>query len=279
MADTQAMITVVRDADSVAAESARLIVERLAAAIAERGVAHVALTGGSSAVPLFKHLRTPANVGALDWGLVNLWWVDERFVPIDHPLSNAGVAYELLLAYAEGSGQSGRGGQGDDYIAGAIPGLPIDPANLHPVRVDETLGDDAPADLAAHLYERELHRYVPLARGGVPMLDVLMTGVGPDGHIFSLFPGSPGLAVDAPSVLAVPAPEHVEPHVARITMSARVLPAAGMVLVMSAGAEKREILSHVLGPEHDPMRWPAQAALLGNSVWILDEAAAPPSVR
>lgn len=106
------------------------------------------------------------------------------------------------------------------------------------------------------------------------MIDVVMTGIGPDGHILSLFPDSPGLAADAPIVMGVPAPTHVEPHLDRVTMAARVLPAAGVVLVMSSGAGKAEILGRILGDEKDVYRWPAQAALLPNAVWLLDRAAA-----
>jgi 6-phosphogluconolactonase len=268
----QEQLVVVADEAEVARESARRIVEALSAAVADRGVAHNALTGGSAAVPLFKELRV--NRSALDWSKVHLWWVDDRFVPIDHPQSNAGVAYSILLAMPELAGISGDGGQYDDVASGDVPGLLISPENVHPVEVDETLSDDEPVELAAQLYLRQLNRYVPLARGGVPVFDVVLTGIGPDGHIFSLFPGSPGLALDAPIVLGVPAPEHVEPHIARVTLSARVLPVARLVLVMTSGDGKAEILSQILGDDHDVGRWPAQAALLPNAVWVLDRAAA-----
>jgi 6-phosphogluconolactonase len=269
-----AQLIVVDDEGAVARESARLVVAALADAVAQRGTAHIALTGGSSAVPLFKELRSPQSRNALDWSKVHLWWGDERFVPIDHPQSNAGVAYELLLDIAERSGTSGDGGQYDDVAAGDVAGLPIDVAHVHPVEVDETLSDDEPVDLAAQLYERDLNRYVPLARGGVPVFDVILGGIGPDGHMFSLFPGSPGLALDAPIVLGVPSPQHVEPHIPRVTMSARVLPVAHLIVMMSSGSGKTEILSHILGEDRDVARWPAQAALLPNAVWVVDRAAA-----
>lgn len=252
-----AQIVVLEDAEAVAREAARRTLRVLGDAVAQRGAAHLALTGGSSAVPYLRGLRSEEGRAALDWSRVHLWWVDERFVSIDNPESNAGNAYRLLLQAGESE-----------------PALPIDPANVHPVEVEETLGDSEPVDLAAELYARELARYVPLGRGGVPVLDVLLTGVGPDGHIFSLFPNSPGLAHDAPIVLGVPAPEHVEPHIARVTLSARVLPPARLVLVMSSGAGKSEILAQVLGDDRDVARWPAQAALLPNAVWLLDRAAA-----
>jgi 6-phosphogluconolactonase len=274
-----AQIVVVADEDAVATESARRIVDALRDAVEQRGVAHIALTGGSSAVPLFKELRSRANSSALDWSKVHLWWVDDRFVPIDHPQSNAGVAYELLLAAAERAGLSGTGGQYDDVVAGDVAGLAIDPGNVHPFEVDEVLGDDHPVELAAQLYARELNRYVPLARGGVPMFDVILTGMGPDGHIFSLFPDSVGLANDAPITMAVPAPTHVEPHVARITLTARVIPVARLVLLMASGADKAELIGDVLGDDRDIARWPAQAALGPNAVWVLDRAVAAKAVE
>jgi 6-phosphogluconolactonase len=269
-----AQLVVVSDESEVARESARRVVAALGDAVQQRGFAHIALTGGSSAVPLFREMRSRENRAAVDWSKVHLWWGDERFVPIDHPQSNAGVAYELLLDIAERAGMSGDGGQYDDVVAGDVAGLPIDGQNVHPVEVDETLSDDEPVDLAAQLYMRELNRYLPLARGGVPVFDVILGGIGPDGHMFSLFPRSPGLAHDAPIVLGVPAPQHVEPHIPRITMSARVLPVARLVVMMSSGSGKQEILAQVLGDDRDVARWPAQAALLPNAVWVLDRAAA-----
>jgi 6-phosphogluconolactonase len=269
-----AELVVVDDEDEVGRESARRVIAALAAAVAQRGVAHIALTGGSSAVPLFKEMRAAPNGAALDWSNVNLWWGDERFVPIDHPQSNAGVAYELLLAISERAGLSGEGGQYDDVAVGAVPGLPIAPQNVHPVEVDETLSDDNPVELAAQLYTRQLTRYVPLARGGVPVFDIILAGIGVDGHILSLFPGSPGLTPDAPIVIGVPAPVDVEPHIPRVTLSARVIPAARLVIVMSSGSAKAEVLSQIMGDDRDVARWPAQCALLPNAVWVLDRAAA-----
>jgi len=269
-----AQLVVVENADAVAAESASRVVAALSHAVAQRGLAHIALTGGSAAVPLYKELRKPSNLAKLDWTKVHLWWGDDRFVPIDHPESNAGVAYELLLDLSEKAGLSGEGGQYDDVAAGDIPGIDVNAENVHPINVDETLSDDEPVELAAELYRRQINRYMPLAKGGVPVFDVILLGVGPDGHTLSLFPNSPGLALDAPIVLGVPAPEHVEPHIARVTLAARVLPAAREVIVMSAGPGKADVLANVLGEDRDVARWPAQAALLPNAVWVLDRAAA-----
>jgi 6-phosphogluconolactonase len=256
-----AEIVVLADASEVATEAARRTLAALAAAIDERHVAHIALTGGSSAGPLYRKLAASENRAALDWSRVHLWWGDERFVPSDHPESNAGLAYRELLGTGNGAG-------------GGMPSLPIDPANVHPVPVEEVLSDDDPLELAAQRYAEELTRHITLARGGVPRFDVLLAGLGPDGHVLSIFPGSAALAADAPIVIAVAAPEHVEPHIARISLSARVIGEAGTVLVMAAGAGKSGIVASVLGSERDPERWPAQLALLPSAVWLLDAAAA-----
>jgi 6-phosphogluconolactonase len=269
-----AEIVVLPDAGAVAREAARRTIAALAAAIAERHVAHIALTGGSTAGPLYRELAASANRDALDWSRVHLWWTDERFVPSDHPDSNAGLAYNLLLALPALAGESGSGAQGIDVNVGAVPALPIDPANVHPVPVEEALSDDDPVALAAQHYADELTRHILLARGGVPRFDVLLTGLGPDGHVLSIFPGSPALADDAPIALAVPAPQHVEPHVARVTLSARSIAEAGTVLVMATGPNKAEIVASVLGDESDVNRWPGQAALSPNATWLLDQPAA-----
>jgi 6-phosphogluconolactonase len=255
-----ATLVVLPDAAALAAEAARRTVAVLAAAIERRGVAHLALSGGSSAIPLYRELTGPSMRSAVDWRRVHLWWSDERFVPVDHPESNAGLAYRLLFAVAALADESGN--------------LPVDPEHVHPVEVEETLGDNAPVELAAERYADELARLLPKAHGGVPTFDLILTGVGPDGHIMSIFPHSHALADDAPMVLGIPAPAHVEPHLPRVTLSARVLKVAGEVLVMAPGGAKADVLAQILGKRHDPSRWPAQAALLPNAVWLLDKAAA-----
>ncbi len=267
-------ILVLDDGAAVAHEAARRTIAALAEAVKERHVAHIALTGGSSAVPLYRELVTPQNAAALDWSRVHLWWGDERFVPIDHPESNAGLAYNILLALPARAGESGSGEAGIDVTAGDIPSLPFNPENIHPVPVEEALSDDDPVQLAAQRYADELTRHILLARGGVPRFDVLLSGLGPDGHVLSIFPSSPALAEDAPIALAIPAPEHVEPHIARVTLSAKCIAEAGLVLIIAVGEKKADIAASVLGNERDVNRWPAQSALSANAVWLLDKAAA-----
>jgi len=268
-------VVVLADEQALALESARRLVEALGRAIDERGEAHVALTGGSSAVALYRELTEPEWFEAIDWGGVHLWWGDDRFVPVDHPDSNIGLAYSMLLASGARSGESGSiGATAVDVARPGGPGLPIPVNNVHPFEIDEALSESDAGELVAQRYAEALGEQLPRGAGGLPAFDVILLGVGPDGHILSVFPGSAALEPGAPLVLAVPAPRHVEPHLPRVTLNPRLLEAAGLVVVMASGARKADVLADVLEGEHDPRRLPAQLAALHNAVWLLDEPAA-----
>lgn len=260
-------VVVVADRAALARAAAARVVDELRAAIDRRGEAHLALTGGSTALPLYEELAGNWR-DALDWRRVHLWWGDERLVPVDHPASNTGLAYGALLG------------------AGERPGLAVPAENLHPFGVDEALGESDPGPLAAERYAVEIARRVPSSSSGLPAFDVILLGVGPDGHLLSVFAGSPALAVDAPLVVAVPAPEHVEPHLPRLTLSPRLLEAARLLVVMVAGSAKAEVVAGALAAEGPPAAGGAPAAdgapaeliarlaRRANALWLLDEGAA-----
>ena len=105
------------------------------------------------------------------------------------------------------------------------------------------------------------------------MFDLVILGVGPDGHILSVFPGSPAIG-SADLALGIPAPTHVEPHVPRVTFNPRILDTAREVLVITAGGAKAELLAEALGGERDPDRLPVQLARRAGATWLLDAAAA-----
>jgi 6-phosphogluconolactonase len=270
-------LVVLRDEPAVSREAAARLTAALGQAIRDRGEAHLALTGGSSAISLYKELRNPHWVQMLDWRRVHLWWGDERLVPVDHPQSNIGLAYDILLELPALSGESGSGGEGVDVTSGDLPALPYVAENVHPYEVDEAVSESEPAQLVAQRYAEQLERYLP-AVGDLPGFDVILLGVGPDGHILSIFPGSKALRSDE-LVVTVPAPQHIEPHLERVSINPRLLQAAGTVLVLVSGAAKAGVMAHIFGAQHDPAQWPAQLALLPQTTWLLDEGAAAEVAR
>lgn len=261
MSERPGRMVVLDDAGAIAQEAADLLVEWVSEAVATRGEAHVALTGGSGAIALYAAMRSPERMAAAPWGSVHLWFGDERFVPLDHPESNGGVALALLL----GSGLA----QTEESIS-----FPVPAGQVHFVPVAEAMAAaDGPAG-AATRYLAEIESLVGRRSDGSPVFDVILLGVGPDGHTLSVFPGSPTLTSDAPLVMGVPAPAHVEPHLERVTFRPRLLEVADRVLVMVSGSAKAGIVAQVLEGEHDPSRWPAQLAIRRNATWLLDRESA-----
>lgn len=238
-------------AHAVPGEAASEIARALAAAIEVRGVAHWATTGGSAAPGIYRALRVPPLRDAVDWSRVHTWWGDDRFVPPGDPLSNVLPLEEILL----------RDG-----------GLEIPGDHLHPVPVAEAIGRSEGPAWAAARYAEALAALVPVDATGTPMLDLVILGVGPDGHVLSVFPGS--AAWDDPAAcVAIPAPTHVEPHVERVTMHPRVIAAAREVLLIAAGASKAGALGRAWTGD-DLRELPVRAARLPGATWILDDAAA-----
>jgi 6-phosphogluconolactonase len=245
-------LLVLPTAADVEAAAAEEVARALAEAVADRGVAHWATTGGSMAPGLYRHLATAPLRDAVPWDRVQTWWGDDRFVPQDHPLSNVRSLHEVLAP----------------ALTGRLP-----EARLHPVPVEPAIAVGADARWAAARYAEELLAAGPPPdAAGAPVLDLVILGVGPDGHVLSVFPGS--AVWDEPALcVAVPAPTHVEPHVERVTLHPRVLGAARRVLVVAAGAPKAGVLDRAW-TGHDVRELPVRAARRRTATWILDEAAA-----
>ena len=263
--DGEPTIDVLPDAEAAAAAAARLIASALADAVRERGRADWATTGGSTPIPIYRSLTLPPLRDLVPWEGVHVWWGDDRMVPRDHPLSNRLPFDQVLLGAVSTS-------------LGDLPAVPLPEANIHAIPIDFALGRFANTDEAAHAaaatYESEL-RAAPLARSseGFPVLDVVLVGVGPDGHVFSVFPDSP--LFDSPRwVSAVPAPDHVEPHVARVSLHPRILVAGRIPVVVVIGAGKASVVTDLLTGRRDVRRWPAQLARRPGATWFLDEASA-----
>lgn len=249
-----ARIIVAPDAATVAEASADRLVAILGGAIEVRGVAHLALTGGSSAGALYQAMLAPGPREALDWSKVEAWWGDDRYVGRAEPLSNVREADASILA--------------------AGTGLGFDPLRVHPFPIDEAAELGTDAAWVATTYEARLRERVPVGPDGEPLLDLVLLGIGDDGHILSVFPDSPALEAGSPLVMAIPAPTHIEPQVPRVTLNPRLVTAARAVLVMCPGASKAERVAEILEGPVDPRRLPAQLTLGSNATWIVDRAAA-----
>jgi 6-phosphogluconolactonase len=265
-------IVVLSDPEACAILAAERIGALLADSVVARGVAHWATTGGSTPAGIYRHLANAPLRDRVPWDAVELWWGDERFVPRDHPLSNAKVADDVLIDIGALSG-SGTGGYGVDVIGGRLPGAPIPATNVHPMPTAEAIAGNHDADWCAARYAEMLRAGGPAIENGWPVFDVVLLGVGPDGHVLSVFPGS--ATFDRTELaLGVPAPTHVEPHVARVTLNPAILGAARTMLVVAHGDAKAAILGDILHGPRDPRRLPGQLARRTGATWIIDRAAA-----
>lgn len=223
-------IIVAPDGAAFAATAAEEIVRLLAAAVGARGRASVALSGGSTPRPVYEALAGPPLVDRIPWGAVDLWFGDERCVSQDDPESNYGMARQCLLDRA-----------------------PVDPARVHPIEADR------------HDREKIAEEY---GRALPDPLDLLILGMGDDGHTASLFPGSPALGETARRAAVVRGPK---PPAWRITITPPVIRSAREVIVLVTGAWKAEMVARALSGPFDPGKIPAQLAR--DRTWILDPAA------
>lgn len=257
-------LVVVADAAAGAVRAAELIANLLANAVADRGRADWATTGGSTISSIYRAFVEPPVRGRIRWSSVHTWWGDDRFVPSDHPLSNVKPFDDILLRAGDWESVHSDDPRTEVHI-------PIE--NVHPFRTGEAIGSGKDADECARDLAAELRGAGLTEADGWPVFDLVVLGVGGDGHVLSVFPGS--AAFDARVwALAVPAPTHVEPHVERVTLHPAIVEAARHVLLVANGAGKADALGHVFGDDTDPRRWPAQLARRAGATWIVDEAAA-----
>jgi 6-phosphogluconolactonase len=247
-------LVIAATADAVAALAAERISAALVAAVDRRGRADFCTTGGSTPVPIYRLLARSPICDSIPWSQVHVWWGDDRFVRRGDAESNVTPLDKALL--------------GDEGTGGA----PLPPANIHPVPVDEALAGLHDNVWCAARYADEMATALPIGAGNWPVFDLILVGVGDDGHVLSCFPDSPALDSRA-WVMAIPAPSHIGPHLDRVSINPRLLEAAS-VLVVTSGRRKAEALGHVFGNVRDGRRWPVQRTRRTGAVWIVDEAAA-----
>lgn len=261
---TEPEIVIVADAAAAARAAADRIAMSLQLAVATHDRADWATTGGSGAAGIYQGLAAPPLRGAVPWDRVHTWWGDDRFVPRDHPMSNVKAFDAILL-------ESSDGEEGTGFDAFEPVSIPV--ANLHPFRTGETIGAGHDAAACAAALATELRHAGLTEVDGWPVLDLVLLGIGADGHVLSVFPDS--AAFDSTELaLAIPAPTHIEPHLPRVTLHPAIVRVAREVVVVATGASKAAILATILGPDRDPRRLPAQLARRGGATWFLDEAAA-----
>jgi 6-phosphogluconolactonase len=228
------------DAEAVAQRAAREIAQHVEEARAERGVAHLALSGGTT--PERTHEVLAGTIGA--WSGIEVWFADERCVGPEDAQSNYLMVRKTLL----------------EHISG-------EPPVVH--RMEGELGPEQ----GAERYADELSTAVAGGDGGVPVLDVVVLGIGPDGHVASLFPGAPTLQAGEEAV-CVGVSNSPKPPPQRITLSLAVLRAARRCILPATGAGKRDAVQAALG-EATP-HVPASLLRRERLTVIVDDAASPP---
>ncbi len=266
-------VVVLPDAASVSLAAAERIAALLAETVARRGRADFASTGGSTPAGIYRHLAVAPLRDRIPWRGVHLWWGDDRFVPADHPESNVIIAERFLLRSSALGGLSGTGEYGVDVERGIEPGVSIPAQNVHPFPCGQAIGQARGAAWCAAQYATSLEASLATGPAGWPVFDLVLVGVGKDGHVLSVFPGSE--AFDRPEwAMAVPAPRHIEPHLPRVTLNPAVLDAARAVLAVAYGPEKADAIGRVFGGQRDVRALPAQRLVRPGVTWLLDEAAA-----
>ncbi len=265
---TEPDVVVVEDGSSIASAAAERIAASLSRAVDERGRADWVTTGGSMAPAIYRRLADAPLRDAVRWASVHVWWGDDRFVPRDHPLSNIKPFDDILLSIA--STEGGQLGLGTSGAPRPVP-LPLD--NIHPFPTSAAIGASRDAAWCAAQLAGALREHGPPDRDGWPVFDLILVGIGADGHLLSVFPGS--AAFDSGELaLAIPAPTHIAPHVERVTLNPAVLTVARTVLVVAQGDAKAPVIGDIFGSERDPRRLPAQLVRSENAVWLLDHEAA-----
>jgi 6-phosphogluconolactonase len=246
-------IEIFPDPDALALRAADMLAMAAQEGAAARGRFAVALSGGQTPKALYRMLARQQFSQKIPWRRVQLYWGDERCVPADDPASNYGAARETFIKH-----------------------VPIPPANVHRMP-----GEEDPQK-AADIYEAELRDLAAKERppSGVPVFDLVLLGLGRDGHTASLFPRSDALTVEDRFCVATQAPDGSP----RLTVTAPVVNAARRVWFYVSGADKAGMVAEVLEGLRAPLAVPAQgvAPVHGTLTWLLDEAAAAelsPNVR
>ncbi|MDC0835411.1 6-phosphogluconolactonase [Geitlerinema sp. CS-897] len=231
-------VEVLSSSSALVDRTLQIVVEEIHRALEQRDRATVVLSGGNTPKPLYEALAQED----LPWSKIYVFWGDERYVPADNPASNQRMARQTWL-----------------------DNVPIPADNVRPMMTD---GDSPEAD--ARRYEADLQEFFGLEPGDFPVFDVMLLGMGDDGHTASLFPQTDALQVCDRAVTV--GNKDGQP---RLTLTVPVLNLSRCVIFMVAGANKQTALSHVFAPDGDEDAYPSRLVqpLNGTLWWLLDPEA------
>ncbi|ELS33963.1 MULTISPECIES: 6-phosphogluconolactonase [Pseudanabaena] len=207
-------------------------------AIAKNGRFTIVAAGGSTPRVLYELLATKE----WEWSKVHVFWGDERYVPVSDPQSNEGMTRKAWL----------------DLVA-------IPASNIHAIPTDPT--DPTDPAIAANQYEQHIQEFFGVASGEIPQFDLILLGMGDDGHTASLFPHTKALKVS--DRLVTVGEKDGQP---RITMTAPLINQAKEIVFMVDGAAKAKALTAVLAPKGDVNLYPSRL-ITGNTIWLCDRTA------
>jgi 6-phosphogluconolactonase len=242
-------LQVYKDAQQLSEAAARWIAGLIAETLKVRDRFTIALSGGSTPKLLHKILAAPPCKDQIDWSKMHIFWGDERAVPFEDDRNNAKMAYDTLLNF-----------------------VPVPPSQIHVMRTD--IG---PEESAAE-YEKILHQYFDAIPTGAPAtlpnsFDLVLLGMGDDGHTLSLFPGTPIVHEEKAWAKAFFLPAQ---DMYRITLTKVIVNRAAHIAFLTTGAGKAHALKEVLKGDYNPDLYPSQEIkpVNGGLHWFVDEAAA-----
>lgn len=233
-------VIVHNDADVLAEAVASRLLNRLADAQAHRGEASIVLTGGRIAAKVYQNILGSPIRTVVNWSKVDFWWGDERFLPSGDSERNETQAREAFLDH-----------------------LPVDPERVHPMAASDAV---ATPEEAAVLYREELAK----AAGGegVPAFDLLLLGIGEDGHVASLFPGNPALEAEGSAVGVRNSPK---PPPERVSLTMSAINSATAAWIIASGEGKAEAVDEALSKRELPA---GRVQATGHTRWLIDKDAA-----
>jgi 6-phosphogluconolactonase len=239
-------IRISHDSQTWAEAAAEFVLEMGKESVRANGRFFIALSGGTTPETLYRALTSPAFADRFDWSRATFFFSDERCVPPNDPRSNYALADKTLFT----------------------------PLKIPSSQVYRMAGESRNPKAAAHEYEQQLRLATKTAPSAQPSLDLILLGLGEDGHTASLFPGAPSLRDHRRGITATQSPKD-PPN--RLTMTLAVINRASVILFLVAGSDKAGVVRAVLDPKTEAERQ-LPAALVapeeGRLVWFLDRAAA-----